>query len=78
MEEVSYLSMRNSQLEESCSSVPQLQAEVQSKKVRIDLLLTLLGEKEEELEAIMSDLKEVKLMYKTHYEELLEKVIQHG
>lgn len=70
------MSMRNSQLEESCVSLPQLQADVNAKNVRIDLLLTMLGEKEEELEAIMSDLKEVKVMYKTHYEELLERIIQ--
>ena len=78
LEEVSYLSMRNSQLEESCASVPQLQADVSAKKVRIDILLTMLGEKEEELEAIMSDLQEVKFMYKSHYEELLEKIIDSG
>ena len=40
---------------------------------RIELLLVLLGEKEEELEGLMGDMREVKTMYRAHLEELLEK-----
>lgn len=74
LEEVSYLSVRNSQLEEQTTCVPQLQEEVSSSKKQIELLLVMLGEKEEELECLITDMKEVKLMYKSHMEELLEKV----
>lgn len=71
LEEVSYLSMRNSQLEEQCASVPTLKFELQAVTKRLELLLVLLGEKEEELEAMMSDMKEMKNMYRNHIEELM-------
>lgn len=73
LEEVSYLSMRNSQLEEQSSSVPSLRADLEATAKRVELLLVLLGEKEEELEAMMGDMKEVKHMYRSHMEELIEK-----
>jgi len=72
LEEVSYLSMRNSQLEEQCASVPKLQAENDAFTKRLELVLVLLGEKDEELEAMMSDMQEVKHMYRAHLEELIE------
>jgi hypothetical protein len=36
--------------------------------------MVLLGEKEEELEAAISDLSDVKDMYKSHMEDLVERV----
>lgn len=69
---MSYLSERNSQLEEEAASVPQLTEELQSLKKRVELLLVLLGEKEEELEAALQDMQEVKTMYRSHMEELIE------
>lgn len=36
--------------------------------------MVLLGEKEEELEAAISDLGDVKNMYKSHMEDLVERV----
>jgi len=72
LEEVSYLSMRNSQLEEQSASVPHLQSELEAHKKRLELVLVLLGEKDEELEAMMSDMQEVKHMYRAHLEELIE------
>lgn len=42
---------------------------------RIDVLLVLLGEKEEELEALIGDLKDVKGLYKDQIEDLLERII---
>jgi hypothetical protein len=73
LEEVSYLSMRNSQLEEQCASVPTLQAEAEALGKRTEMLLVMLGEKEEELEAALGDMREVKHMYRAHLDELLEK-----
>ena len=70
---MSYLSSRNSQLEEECATLPSLRAEVERSGKRIELLLVLLGEKEEELEGLMGDMREVKTMYRAHLEELLEK-----
>lgn len=72
LEEVSYLSMRNSQLEEQCASVPSLRAEVERCTKRTEMLLVLLGEKEEELEAVLGDMREVKHMYRAQLDALLE------
>jgi hypothetical protein len=65
--------MRNSQLEEQCTSVPQLKAEAEALGKRTEMLLVMLGEKEEELEAVLGDMREVKHMYRVHLDELLEK-----
>jgi hypothetical protein len=45
---------------------------------RIELLLVLLGEKEEELEGVLGDLQDVKGMYKAQMEEMLNKVIANS
>jgi predicted nucleic acid-binding Zn-ribbon protein len=74
LEEVSYLSMRNSQLEEMTTSVPQLQQNLEASTKKLEMLLVLLGEKEEELEAMMADMKEVKNMYRSHMEDLMDKI----
>ncbi len=73
LEEVSYLSMRNSQLEEQSASVPRLQCEAEAATKRLELVLVLLGEKDEELEAMMGDMQEVKHLYRAHLEELIQK-----
>ena len=44
-------------------------------KKRIEVLLIMLGEKEEEVEAVMSDLKEVKNMYRAQMDDLLTQVM---
>ena len=69
---MSFLSARNAQLEEDTADLPTLKEELQSSKKQIDVLLVLLGEKEEELEATLMDMKEVKNMYTAHMEELLD------
>lgn len=74
LEEVSFLSMRNSELEEQMSTMPKLIEDVNSSHKRIDLLLILLGEKEEELDAAMSDMREIKSMYRSHMEDLMGKI----
>jgi chromosome segregation ATPase len=74
LDEVSYLSSRNAQLEEQNASVPHLSEEVSTHRKKLELLLTLLGEKEEELDAAYDDLKEVKSMYRGHMEELLNQI----
>lgn len=71
LEEVNFLSLRNAQLEEQCVKLPQIVEELTASKKRIDVLLVMLGEKEEELEAAMSDVRDVKDMYKHHIEDLM-------
>ena len=66
--------MRNSQLEEICTSLPQLKIDLEQYKKQADVLLLMLGEKEEELEAMLSDMKEVKYLYSHQIEELLDKI----
>ena len=75
LEEVNYLSARNAKLEEDTQSVPKLRQEALTSKKRIEVLLVMLGEKEEELEAVMSDLKEVKNMYRAQMDDLLTQVM---
>lgn len=77
LEEVSYLSSRNSQLEEETALFPSIKFELSEKQKQIDVLLVLLGEKEEECEAVLNDMKEIKNMYKSHLEELTNKVLSH-
>ncbi len=44
-------------------------------KKQNEALLILLGEKEEELQAAIADIGEVKAMYKTHVQELLDQIV---
>ena len=74
LEEVSYLSMRNSQLEESCRMMPQIKINLEQYKKQADVLLLMLGEKEEEMEGLISDMKEIKYLYSHQIEELLERI----
>jgi len=71
LDEVSYLSSRNAQLEEESASVPHLSEEVVALRKRTELLLSLLGEKEEEVEASLADMREVKTMYRAQMDSLL-------
>ena len=74
LEEVSFLSARNAQLEEDTAEFPSMKEELQASRKQIEVLLVLLGEKEEELEATMMDMKEIKNMYASHIQELLENI----
>jgi len=71
---VTFLSGRNAQLEEEAASLPALREEALSYRKRNELLLVLLGEKEEELEALEGDIKEVKDLYRSQIEDLLDRV----
>lgn len=71
LEEVSYLSARNSELQDQLKGLPTLQDALANARKRVDLLLVMLGEKEEELEAAVCDMKEVKYLYRTQLDELL-------
>jgi hypothetical protein len=74
LEEVSYLSARNSQIEETLLSFEFIKAESMENKKQVEVLLVLLGEKEEELEGLLHDMNEVKHLYKSHIEELMQQV----
>jgi len=71
---VTFLSSRNAQLEEQSASVPYLRDEALAARKRNELLLALLGEKEEELEALEGDMREVKGLYRAQMDELLVRV----
>ena len=75
LEEVSYLSSRNVELEERVAATEELQVELNESAVRTDTLLGLLGEKEEEVESVLSDMKDMRDLYKHHIEELSLKVL---
>ena len=77
LDEVNYLSAKNAKLEEDASNVPSLLEESKTSRSRIEVLLVLLGEKEEEVEAMLGDIKDIKNMYKDQMEELLEELVSH-
>lgn len=74
LQEVNFLSSRNSMLEEKIASLPSLNEQLGSMKVKNELLLTMLGEKEEELEGVLADMKEIKNLYRSELDNLLQKV----
>ena len=74
LEEVTFLSARNSQIEEQISILPSLEGEISLLKKNNEALLILLGEKDEEVETVFSDLKEVRYLYRNQIEELLDKI----
>lgn len=75
LQEVGYLNTKNAALEEQVTNYAAIKNDLEVKSVQNNVLLTLLGEKEEELELLYSDLKEVKTMYKEQISELLAKII---
>jgi TATA element modulatory factor len=74
LQEVNYLSSRNAQLEEEMASMPRLSEQLTSMKVKNELLLTMLGEKQEELEGVLADMKEVKNLYREELDQLLARI----
>ena len=71
LSEVTTLSARNAQLEEAASGVPALQASLARARSEVEVLMLLLGEKEEEVEAAQADMREVKALYRGQMETLL-------
>lgn len=51
LEEVSFLSAQNTELQEQLTNLPDTLAQLNSAKKRVEVLLGMLGEKQEELEA---------------------------
>ena len=74
LQEVSYLSSRNAQLEEELAISPRINDKYDELRKENEVLLTLLGEKEEELESCITDMKDIKNMYKAQIEELMDRV----
>jgi len=54
--------------------LPSLNDEIKSLKKNNEALLILLGEKDEEVETVFADLKEVKHLYRNQIEELLNRI----
>ena len=55
-------------------TLPSLRTQLQASVKRTDMLLLMLGEREEELEGLLSDMREVKTMYQGHMQELMLQV----
>ena len=72
------LNSKNTELEDVLGSLSTLKEDLNMKTTQNTVLLTLLGEKEEELELLHSDLEEVKAMYREQIAELLAKVVPDG
>ncbi len=82
MDEVAYLGDKIASLEEALraaglgpdSSNGEMGMSIAELRQQNELLLTLLGEKEEELEAAISDIKDIKGLYQDQLVALLERV----
>ena len=53
----------------------QLRVDVTTAQGELEVLLLLLGEKEEEVEGTLEDMREVRSMYRLQMDELLEKAV---
>lgn len=75
LEEVSFLSARNAQLEDATVQVPVLQQAHARLQQQVDVLLVLLGEKEEENEALADDLRDTRNLYREQLDTLLARIL---
>jgi hypothetical protein len=75
LEEVSFLSSKLADYEENNLQVAPLTAELSKLRAQNETLLLLLGEKEEELESMIQDMKDVKVMYRQELDRLIEKSV---
>ncbi len=71
VEELTYVSGRNAELEEFYNKHQALANEFKDIQKQNELLLSMLGEKSEELEACVQDLQDVKSLYRNQLDELL-------
>lgn len=69
-----YLNAQNSELAEKVSQHAVIQDEIKRLSSENDVLLTLLGEKEEELESAFADMKEIRSMYKDQIDDLIRRI----
>ncbi len=70
---MSFLSSKLADYEENNLQVAPLSAELARLRTQNETLLLLLGEKEEELESMIQDMKDVKVMYRQELDRLIEK-----
>ncbi|CAB1105572.1 unnamed protein product [Ectocarpus sp. CCAP 1310/34] len=70
-EEVTSLGRRNTELEALAKAVPLLRDQALELQDKNGVLLDLLGEKTEDLEAVQADMREMQNMYRAQYDELL-------
>lgn len=74
LQEVSFLSARNSELEDKIGAIELTQQQLTKFETENTILLNLLGEKEEELENILVDMKEVKNLYRAQLDSLYAQI----
>jgi hypothetical protein len=70
LQETSFLSSRNSELEERLMKLENSAVNIEKLETENTILLNLLGEKQEELELTLADIKEVKFLYRTELDQL--------
>lgn len=62
-------------MEDKLKNLPHLESKVKEYEYKIDLIMELLGEKEEEVEGLTADIQEVKNLYKSYIEQLLTQIL---
>jgi molecular chaperone GrpE (heat shock protein) len=74
LEEVSFLSSRLTEYEDEHNNSAKSKADIKLLVEQNNTLLLLLGEKEEELESIYQDMKDIKSLYQAEIENLVRRV----
>lgn len=68
------MSARNSDLEEQLSSISSNERVLQRLETENGVLLALLGEKEEEVQALAADVRDIKGLYRSELDSLYSRV----
>ena len=72
LEEVNLLSVRNAELEEQAGQSHSMQQRLNDALKKVNLLLEIVGEKEEQLELTIEDMKDMRSLYKDYISDVVE------
>lgn len=74
LQEVSFMSARNSELEERLAALASSELALQRLETENGVLLALLGEKDEEVQALEADMRDVKGLYRDQLNRLYSRI----
>ena len=78
LKEVTFLSSKNTQLEETLMKDGDLRERYTKLNHQLEVLLVMVGEKEEEIVAMREEMKEMQALYKNQIATLVEQVVGIG
>jgi chromosome segregation ATPase len=74
LQEVSFMSARNAELEERLAALASTEMTLQRLETENGVLLALLGEKDEEVQALEADMQDVKGLYRDQLDRLYSRI----